>query len=216
MRLLGIPGCCRHALRVTHVGNRVRAAGERHRRHRARRVRRRAAGRVRRSVESRADRARARRRHRRRGPLQRRQPAARNLHTVTFTLQGFSIYRREGIVLTAGFTAAVNADMQVSTIAETITVSGETPLVDTQNVRRQTVVSSETLDLLPTSVKNPNALIGLTLGLSGIADVGGIYATQVGGNFHGKGGTRTQFDGMSVQNMTGNAGYQLNPRSSPR
>ena len=62
-------------------------------------------------------------------------------YIVTFTLQGFSIYRREGILLTAGFTAAVNADMQVSTIAETITVSGETPLVDTQNVRRQTVVS---------------------------------------------------------------------------
>ena len=132
-------------------------------------------------------------------------------YNVTFTLQGFSILRREGIVLTAGFTAPVNADLQVSTLAETITVSGETPLVDTQNVRRQTVVTSETLDVLPTSVKNANALIGLTLGLNGISDVGGIYATQVGGNFHGKGGTRTQFDGMSVQNMTGNAGYQLNP-----
>ena len=132
-------------------------------------------------------------------------------YTVTFTLQGFSILRREGIVLTAGFTAPVNADLQLNTVAETITVSGETPLVDTQNVRRQTVVSSEELDVLPTSVKNANALIGLTLGLSGIADVGGIYATQVGGLFHGKGGTRTQFDGMSVQNMTGNAGYQLNP-----
>ena len=106
--------------------------------------------------------------------------------------------------------------MQVGAVAETITVSGETPLVDTQNVRRQTVVSSETLDALPTSVKNVNALIGLTLGLSGIADVAGIYATQVGGNYHGKGGTRTQFDGMSVQNMTGNAGYQLNPRSYRR
>ena len=132
-------------------------------------------------------------------------------YAVTFTLQGFGSLRREGIVLTAGFTAPVNADLQVSTLSETITVSGETPLVDTQNVRRQTVLTSETLDVLPTSVKNPNALIGVTLGLSGIADVGGIYATQVGGNFHGKGGTRTQFDGMSVQNMTGNAGYQLNP-----
>src|ERR1044071_7397245 len=37
------------------------------------------------------------------------------------------------------------------------------------------------------------------------------FLMLVGGNFHGKGGTRTQFDGMSVQNMTGNAGYQLNP-----
>ena len=132
-------------------------------------------------------------------------------YAVTFTLQGFGTLRREGIVLTAGFTAPVNADLQVSTLSETITVSGETPLVDTQNVRRQTVLTAETLDVLPTSIKNPNALIGVTLGLAGIADVGGIYATQVGGNFHGKGGTRTQFDGMSVQNMTGNAGYQLNP-----
>src|SRR5262245_44394901 len=55
-------------------------------------------------------------------------------YTVTFTLQGFSIYRREGIVLTAGFTAAVNAALQVSTVAATITVSGETPLVHTQTV----------------------------------------------------------------------------------
>ncbi|HTI41083.1 MAG TPA: carboxypeptidase regulatory-like domain-containing protein [Vicinamibacterales bacterium] len=132
-------------------------------------------------------------------------------YTVAFTLQGFSTFRREGIVLNAGFNAAVNADLQVSTVAETITVSGETPLVDTQNVRRQTVVTDEALDVLPTSIKNANALIGLTLGLNGIADVGGIYATQVGSSFHGKGGARTQFDGMSVQNMTGNAGYQLNP-----
>jgi hypothetical protein len=32
--------------------------------------------------------------------------------------------------------------------------------------------------------------------LTGIADVGGIYATRVGGTFDGKGGTRTQFDGI--------------------
>ena len=132
-------------------------------------------------------------------------------YAVTFTLPGFSNLRRESIVLTAGFTAPVNADLQVSTVAETITVSGETPLVDTQNVRRQTVVSQELLDVLPTSTKSANALLGLTLGLTGIADVGGIYTTQIGTTFHGKGGARTQFDGMSVQNMTGNAGYQLNP-----
>ena len=113
-------------------------------------------------------------------------------------------------MLTAGFTATVNADMQVGALEETITVTGETPLVDTQNVRRQTVVSDEMLDTLPTSTKQANSLIALTLGLSGMADVAGIYATQVGGTYHGKGGTRTQFDGMSVQNMTGNAGYQLN------
>ena len=132
-------------------------------------------------------------------------------YTVTFTLAGFQVLRREGIVLTAGFTAAVNADMHVGAVEETITVTGETPLVDTQNVRRQTVVSDEMLDTLPTSTKNANSVVALTLGLNGIADVSGIYATQLGtGTYHGKGGARTQFDGMSVQNMTGNSGYQLN------
>src|SRR4026209_1811549 len=54
---------------------------------------------------------------------------------VTFRLAGFNVLKREGIVITAGFTAAVNADMQVGAVEETITVSGEAPLVDTQNVR---------------------------------------------------------------------------------
>src|SRR2546428_12746272 len=34
-------------------------------------------------------------------------------YTVTFTLTGFSVVRREGISLTYGFTAAVNVDLQV-------------------------------------------------------------------------------------------------------
>lgn len=132
-------------------------------------------------------------------------------YVVTFTLPGFTTFRREGIVLTAGFTATINADLQVGAVEETITVTGETPLVDTQNVRRQTVVSDDMLDTLPTSTKQANSLVALTLGMAGIADVAGIYATQVGtGTFHGKGGARTQFDGMSVQNMTGNTGYMLN------
>ena len=62
--------------------------------------------------------------------------------TVTFTLSGFNAFRRDGIELTSGFTATVNADMQVGALTETITVTGESPLVDTRNVRRQTVVSS--------------------------------------------------------------------------
>ena len=132
-------------------------------------------------------------------------------YSVSFTLPGFKTLQREGIVLTAAFTATINVDLEVGAIEETITVTGETPLVDTQNVRRQTIVSDEMLDTLPTSTKNANSVVALTLGLSGIADVAGIYATQLGtGTYHGKGGARTQFDGMSVQNMTGNNGYILN------
>src|SRR6266478_4321720 len=45
-------------------------------------------------------------------------------YTVTFTLTGFSVVRREGIQLNTGFTATVNADLQLGSVSETITVSG--------------------------------------------------------------------------------------------
>ena len=73
-------------------------------------------------------------------------------YTVTFTLPASARCKREGIELTAGFTAAVNADLQVGALEETITVSGEAPLVDTQNVRRQTRCSQRRCSTtLPTS-----------------------------------------------------------------
>ena len=48
-------------------------------------------------------------------------------YTVTFTLQGFSTFKREGIELTGSFTATINAELKVGALAETITVTGETP-----------------------------------------------------------------------------------------
>lgn len=54
-------------------------------------------------------------------------------YVVTFSLPGFSTLRREGIELTAGFTATVNADMQVGALEETVTVTGASPL----SVRRR-------------------------------------------------------------------------------
>src|SRR5712691_5561532 len=45
-------------------------------------------------------------------------------YTVTFTLPGFSTFRRDGIELSTGFTATVNAELRVGTVTETVTVSG--------------------------------------------------------------------------------------------
>jgi hypothetical protein len=72
-------------------------------------------------------------------------------YTVTFTLPGFSTVRRQDIELTGSFTATVNADLKVGGVSETITVSGETPIVDTQCVRRQTTITSEELTSKPTA-----------------------------------------------------------------
>src|SRR5262245_49904631 len=64
-------------------------------------------------------------------------------YTVTFSLAGFSTVRRAGVELTTGFTASINADLSVGDIAETITVSGQSPVVDVQNVSQQTVMTRE-------------------------------------------------------------------------
>ena len=72
-------------------------------------------------------------------------------YTVTFTLPGFSTFRREGIELTTGFTATVNGDLKVGALEETITVSGAAPIVDTQNVNQQKVFARDFAEALPTN-----------------------------------------------------------------
>src|SRR6476659_4298263 len=62
-------------------------------------------------------------------------------YVITFTLTGFSTVKREGIELTGALTASVNAELRVGTLAETITVTGETPIVDVQSIRRQTTMT---------------------------------------------------------------------------
>jgi hypothetical protein len=72
-------------------------------------------------------------------------------YTVTFSLQGFNVVRREGIELSGQFNAQIDAALTVGGVAETITVSSETPIVDVQSIRRQTTISSEVLTSIPTA-----------------------------------------------------------------
>jgi hypothetical protein len=72
-------------------------------------------------------------------------------YTVTFTLQGFSTVKREGIQLAGSFVATVNGDLRVGGVAETITVSGEAPVVDVTSTRNQQVISGQTVGEIPSS-----------------------------------------------------------------
>src|SRR5262245_5108270 len=142
------------------------------------------------------------------------------VYTVTITLQGFATVIREGIQLSAGFTANVDGELRAGGIAETITVTGASPVVDVTNVRRQSVVSNELLEALPTSTKSLGTLATLTIGMTGLGDVGGVYQVEPGadvvsggGRFHGKGGSKVSYDGMGMENSSGNNSYQLNSAS---
>src|SRR5688572_16097199 len=56
-------------------------------------------------------------------------------YTVTFTLAGFSTVRREEIELTGSLTATIDAEMRVGALEETLTVTGESPIVDVQSIK---------------------------------------------------------------------------------
>ena len=98
-------------------------------------------------------------------------------YTVTFTLAGFSTLRREGVELTGTFTATVNADLRVGALEETVTVTGETPLVDIQGTTQQRVVGAEVVDAVP-SGRMPSSFVVL---------IPGITVTQGAGNWYGLG-----------------------------
>jgi hypothetical protein len=96
-------------------------------------------------------------------------------YVVTFTLNGFSTLRRDGLELRTNFTAQVDAQLNVSQLEETITVSGATPLVDVQGATQQRTVTRETLDTVPTSksVLGIAALIPAVVEPPNSQDVGG-------------------------------------------
>src|SRR3954465_13642411 len=130
-------------------------------------------------------------------------------YVVTFTLGGFGVFKREGLQIPSGFTATVDGTMRVGALEESITVSGAAPLVDTANVRKQLVASADLLSSLPTSSKQIYTLVTLTPGYTGVTDVGGQYAAEAG-SYHGKYGTKVSFNGMGIENSSGNSSYQIN------
>ena len=141
-------------------------------------------------------------------------------YTVTFTLAGFSPMKREGLELSAGFTATVNAELRVGAVEETITVSGASPVVDTQNVRTQNLVTREVLDTLP-SGKTMQGYAAFTVGAvaSGNPDVGGDKGEQYNAvAIHGTAVAdgRLLLDGMTFNSMSqasGGADTHYHPNS---
>src|SRR5262249_9878510 len=126
-------------------------------------------------------------------------------YSITFSLTGFNTYKRDGIELSGSFTATINAELRVGAIEETVTVSAESPIVDTQSVRRQTVIANDVITALPAA----RAYAGvMTLIPATITQAGANLDLQVTPGmlvFGGSGGRnnegRLQVDGL----MTGAA-----------
>ena len=122
-------------------------------------------------------------------------------YTLTLTLAGFSRFKRDGVELTGTFTASVNGQLRVGAIEETITVTGETPIVDVQGSRVQKTIDSSTIAAIP----NARQYFSFTALVPGIS----IQGSDVGGSlgptfsvFQAHGGRRNegrlQVDGTEV------------------
>jgi hypothetical protein len=127
-------------------------------------------------------------------------------YKLTFSLTGFSTVVREGISLPSEFTATVNVELKVASLAETVTVSGSAAQVDVQQATRTQVISRDVVDSLPIS-HNAMSLGVLAPGVrAGTPDVGGTQTTeQVGLRAHGLAGFdgEQMVEGMSIQSYEG-------------
>jgi len=125
-------------------------------------------------------------------------------YALTFTLQGFSVVKREGVELTGSFTATVDADLRVGQVAETVVVSGETPVVDVQSAKRQMTIDNEVIRSIP-NTRNYNSMVVLVPGVTtNVNDIGtGIVTTQfpIHGGRANEG--RMTVDGLNVGNPPG-------------
>jgi hypothetical protein len=133
------------------------------------------------------------------------------LYTVTFTLTGFATVKREGLELPSNFTMSVNGDLRVGQLEETVTVTGESPVVDVQTNTRAAVLSRDVLDAVPnahTLQSVGQLVVGVTLT---IPDVGGSQAMQqTYFSVHGAGAAQTAvlMDGMIINGLQGDGAIQ--------
>jgi len=139
-------------------------------------------------------------------------------YKITFSLTGFTTIVRDGVELTGGGVMTIGAEMRVGSLEESITVTGESPVVDVQTARQQQVINGEVIRALPASRGYGNY----------IAAVPALQSTGFGGgaqpttNFFSARGGRSnegliQIDGMNVggpSNGGGVSGYMYDMNSS--
>ncbi|MFN7976754.1 MAG: carboxypeptidase regulatory-like domain-containing protein [Vicinamibacterales bacterium] len=130
-------------------------------------------------------------------------------YTVTYELAGFNTVKREGIQLSLGFTANVNIELALATLQETVTVTGESPVIDTSATRIQQNFKTEQLQSIPNG-RDMWSLLAVTPAVQMTRiDVGGNRAgTQTGYSAYGfTGQVRVLIEGINTTEGTGGAGF---------
>src|SRR4051794_23703496 len=125
-------------------------------------------------------------------------------YTVKFELPGFKTIVKEGIQVTVGFSANVTTQMGVSTVQETVTVTGESPIVDTKNTGTKQTFTTDMLQSIP-SARDPWVILQQTAGIAmDRENIGGNMSGQQS-NFVSRGAspanTKWSLDGVDITDM---------------
>jgi hypothetical protein len=120
-------------------------------------------------------------------------------YKVTFELSGFSTFVRDGIVVAVRTTVTLDVQMTLAKVQETVTVTGQSPVVDVQNTKVGARLDKETLTEIPTQ----RTIFGATTTLPGMVmgtqDVAGLYSgTSTGMVSHGATQYNLNFFGVST------------------
>jgi hypothetical protein len=126
------------------------------------------------------------------------------LYSVTFTLSGFSTLKRDGVELSGVGVVKIDADLKVGGVAETITVTGASPIVDVVSTTRALTLDNETMRNMP-AVRSYSYVLTTVPGLQpNITDVntGPVFAIFP---VHGGRGveSRLTVEGMNISNPPG-------------
>ncbi|HEX6463333.1 MAG TPA: carboxypeptidase-like regulatory domain-containing protein, partial [Vicinamibacterales bacterium] len=130
-------------------------------------------------------------------------------YQLVYELNGFAKVERQGIHVGVGFNAEVNVKMEVASLKESVTVSGQSPVIDTQNTNVQNNFTADMMAAIP-NARDIWSLIAEAPGMTVTRfDVGGSTAgTQTGYSAYGfSGQNRVQIDGVNTTEGTGSAGF---------
>src|SRR3954465_8360836 len=125
-------------------------------------------------------------------------------YNVKFELTGFKSVVKEGIEVTVGFNANVSTQLGMSAVQETVTVTGESPIVDTKQTGTKQTFTLEQLQQIP-SARDPWVILQQTAGIA--MDRENVAGSQSGqqSNYISRGGNTTNnkwsLDGVDITDM---------------
>jgi hypothetical protein len=132
-------------------------------------------------------------------------------YSVTFTLPGFNTVKREGVELPANFTATINAELNIGTLEETITVSGESPTVDLRSAGVARSITPDVIRAVPNGgTMYQLAQMSVGVNMTSTQDVGGTAGSPKGNQLVAHGGRPGDelqlIDGIRAGNSSSSAG----------